>query len=112
MKTVRSLLHNTGMQTVLVVVLALALFQVWLYAQAPAKIDPRVTTTIAENGRANILVELNFPPERYHIQALQNFGRIGGADGNEVTLRNVNQDGIESLARTYWVKSIRLLENQ
>jgi hypothetical protein len=96
---------------VLIVLVALGAFQAWLYAEAPGKIEARVPAALAENGRANVKVELNFPPERYHIQALQNFGRVGGADGNTVQLRNVNEEGIASLARTYWVKSITLIDN-
>ena len=112
MKRAARWLRNPGLQVVVVVLVALTAFQAWLYAQAPGKIDPGVTAALAENGRANVKVELNFPPERYDIQALQNLGRVGGADGNTVQVRNVNEEGIQSMARTYWIKSITIIENQ
>lgn len=110
MKLARGLLRNTGVRTLLVVLVALAVFQAWLYIEAPGKIDPRIPPVLAQDGKANITVELNFPPERYHIQALQTFGRVGGADGNTVLLRNVTADGVQSLARTYWVRRITLTD--
>ncbi|MCL4395007.1 MAG: hypothetical protein M1482_09440 [Chloroflexi bacterium] len=111
MKRARTLLGNIGIQSVLVVALGLFVFNVWSYAQAPAKIDPRLAAGADPNQKVNIVVELNFPPERFHVDALQNYGRVAGADGDKVQLRNVTLDGVQALARTYWVKSITLAPN-
>ncbi len=49
---------------------------------------------------------LGFPPERFHVLQLQDYGRIRGTEGNVLHLRGVTQADIDEMARKYWIKQI------
>jgi len=82
-------------------------WQAWLGIAAPAKIAEFPATG---RERANILVTLPFPPERFHIQVFQGFGRVSGTEGNTVEVRNVRRADFTSVARPYWVQRIEPLK--
>ena len=91
------------------VLLALAVlsigWQVWLSAAAPGKV-----AAFPGNGeRVNILVTLPFPPERFHVQQFQTYGRVSGTQDNAVEVRGVKRADLASLARFYWVKRVEPL---
>ena len=91
---------------VLVAVLALYLgWQAWLRLAAPAKI----TGFPSGAERVNILVTLPFPPERFHVQTLQTFGRVSGTQDNAIEVRGVKRADLPSLARPYWVRRVEPL---
>lgn len=85
------------------VVVAWAAFQLWLTLAAPGKISPDLS---GGSPKVNVQVELPFAPERFHIQALQKFGRIAGADEHSVELRGVKREDLNSVARPYWVTAV------
>lgn len=89
---------------------ALVLFYVgWnltLALLAPNKIDPAVPRT---RLRTDIAVVLRFPPERFHIEQLQQFGRVAGTQGARVEVRGVRVSDLERLARPFWVVRIEPL---
>jgi hypothetical protein len=91
------------------VLLALAVFyigwQVWLSVAAPAK----VAGFPSGAERVNILVTLSFPPERFHVQTFQTFGRVSGTQDNAIEVRNVNRADLLNLARPYWVRRVEPL---
>ena len=87
-----------------IVLAALALylgFQAWLTLSAPGKVAPDLAGTPAR--RLNVTVTLPFPPERFHVLALQRFGRVAGTEENAVELRGVAKENLTALARPYWV---------
>jgi hypothetical protein len=89
------------------VLLAVAAFylgwQIWLTVAAPGKVAP-----VFQSGpeRVNILVTLPFPPERFHVQLFQTFGRVSGTQDNAVEVRGVKRADLTSIARPYWVRRI------
>jgi len=91
------------------ILLALAAFyagwQVWLSVAAPGK----VAGFPGSSERVNILVTLPFPPERFHVQQFQTFGRVSGTQENSVEVRGVKRADLASLARPYWVKRVEPL---
>jgi hypothetical protein len=91
------------------VLLALALaylgWQVWLTVAAPGKVAAFPT----DRERVNILVTLRFPPERFHVQHFQAFGRVSGTQDNAVEVRGVKRADLTSLARLYWVRRVEPL---
>jgi 4-amino-4-deoxy-L-arabinose transferase-like glycosyltransferase len=93
------------------VLLALALcwlaWQIWLTLAASAKL----TGLPSGVERLNIRVTLAFPPERFHVQLLQTFGRVSGSEQNTVELRGVKRADLASIARPYWVKRIEPLQS-
>jgi len=88
-----------------IVVLVLA-YQVWLGVQAAGKVGPDVGDERDARGRFAVDVELDFPPERYHILELQKHGRIAGTTGKTVHLRSVSPAGVDALAHQYWIARI------
>lgn len=93
-------------QVLLAILVAYVAWQVWLTAAAPAKI-----ADFPPGGeRANILVTLPFPPERFHVQVFQGFGRVSGTEGNTIEVRGVKRAEFNSIARPYWVKRIEPLK--
>jgi hypothetical protein len=91
---------------VLLAVAALWLgWQLWLTVAAGGKI-----TAFPSGGeRVNILVTLPFPPERFHVQQFQTFGRVSGTQDNAVEVRGVKRTDLGALARLYWVKRVEPL---
>jgi len=91
------------------ILLALAAFyvgwQVWLSAAAPGK----VAVFPGSGERVNILVTLPFPPERFHVQQFQTYGRVSGTQDNAVEVRGVKRADLASLARLYWVRRVKPL---
>ncbi len=88
---------------------ALALYlawQLWLTLAVPGKIGPGFTP---ERQRANILVTLPFPPERFHVLHFQRYGRVSGTQDNAIEVRNVNQADLAAVARPYWVRRVEPL---
>jgi hypothetical protein len=92
------------------VLLAVAAFyiawQIWLTLAAPGK----VADFAAGNAKVNILVTLPFPPERFHVQLLQTYGRVSGTQDNAVEVRGVKRADLASIARPYWVRRVEPLQ--
>ena len=92
------------------VLLAVAAFyvawEIWLTVAAPSKI-----VDLSSGGdRVNILVTLSFPPERFHVQLLQTFGRVSGTEENAVEVRGVKRSELTAIARPYWVRRVEPLK--
>ena len=91
------------------VLLAVAAFylawQIWLTLAAPGKIASGFPAT----ERVNILVTLPFPPERFHVQLFQTYGRVSGTQENAVEVRGVKRTDLAALARPYWVSRVEPL---
>jgi hypothetical protein len=95
---------------VVLAVVALA-WNVWLTIQAPRKIDRSVVAAIAQGAReVDLLVRLNFPPERFHVVQLQRYGRVAQSQGDSLDLRGVRAERVEDVARYYWVAEVRPVE--
>ena len=80
-------------------------WQTWLTLAAPGK----VADFPAGGAKVNVLVVLPFPPERFHVQLLQAYGRVSGTQDNAVEVRGVKRADLASIARPYWVKRVEPL---
>ncbi len=99
---------SSGRGRVVVGVLTLYLgWQLWLVLAAPAKVSGELR---ADGPRVNVLVTLAFPPERFHVLALQRFGRVSGTENNSVEVRGVKQQDLNAVAKPYWVRSVGPME--
>ena len=94
---------------VAVAVLGYFAWQLWLTLAAPQKIAPGFT---AGRPRANILVMLPFPPERFHVLYFQRYGRVSGTQDNAIELRGVRQADLAAVARPYWVRRVEPLPTE
>jgi len=80
-------------------------WQIWLTVAAPTKI----ADLPGAGEKVNILVMLPFPPERFHVQLLQTYGRVSGTQDNAVEVRGVKRADLTSIARPYWVRRVEPL---
>jgi hypothetical protein len=84
-------------------------FHLWLSVAAPGKISSQLA---ASTGRVNVKVDLPFAPERFHVLAVQKYGRIAGADEHSINLRGVRVSDLTALARPYWIEKIEPLREE
>jgi hypothetical protein len=101
----REALESRKTHVLLAVVALYLAWQIWLTLAVPGKI-----AGFASGGeRVNILVTLPFPPERFHVQHFQTFGRVSGTQENAVEVRGVKRADLASIARPYWVRRVEPL---
>ena len=81
-------------------------WQVWLTIYTPHKI----VGLVGESEKVNILVTLPFPPERFHVQRFQTYGRVSGTQENAVEVRGVKRADLTTVARHYWVRRVEPLQ--
>jgi hypothetical protein len=86
------------------------LWQGWLTVRAPEKVAPGLSR--AGEEAVDILVTLPFPPERFHVLAFQQFGRVSGTRENQVELRGVKPSDLRAVARPYWVSRVEPLPRE
>ncbi len=103
MSMAADILRSNKARFILGVIAAWLLFQIWLTLAAPGKVSPELAGT---SPRVNIQIELPFAPERFHLQAFQQYGRVAGADDHSIALRGVNRTDLNAVARPYWVTSV------
>lgn len=103
MSIARDIMRSSKTRVVLAVIVAWLIFQLWLTVAAPGKISSQLSGV---SPKVNIQVELPFAPERFHLLALQQYGRVAGADDRSIALRGVNRADLNAVARPYWVTSV------
>lgn len=75
------------------------------YATASSRLDPALRSV---TKRSNVVVVLDFTPERFHNERVQQYGAFAGRDGavNRMRLRNVTPEHLWQLAAIPWVGHI------
>jgi hypothetical protein len=101
----REVLQSRKTHVVLAVAALYIAWQIWLTLAAPGKIADFPGAA----QKVNILVTLPFPPERFHVQLLQTYGRVSGTQDNAVEVRGVKRVDLASIARPYWVTRVEPL---
>ncbi len=107
MKLLRAMLGSRKGRVVLAVLVCYLVWQAWLSLAAPSKI---VDEFPGSRERVNVLVTLSFPPERFHVQIFQGFGRVSGTQDNSIEVRNVKRTDLAAVARPYWVRRVEPLK--
>ncbi|HEV8499993.1 MAG TPA: hypothetical protein VGR63_00355 [Casimicrobiaceae bacterium] len=87
----------------LVLVAAFAAFWIAGSVGAAHKLAP--LEPIAAGG-GNYAITLDFAPERFHQQRLQDLGRVVEVRGATVYMKDVDPAALTTIARQYWVESI------
>ncbi|SCB54237.1 hypothetical protein GA0061098_102467 [Bradyrhizobium shewense] len=103
MSIASDVLRSSKGRIVLGAIAAWALFQLWLTVAAPGKISPELTGT---SEKVNVQIELPFTPERFHVLAFQQYGRVSGTDEHSIELRGVKRTDLNAVARPYWVTAV------
>jgi hypothetical protein len=91
--------------------LAVILFgqQVYGMATAGQRLDPSLR---GATGPSNIIVVLDFMPERFHNERVAEYGAFAGRDGalNRLRLRFVSPDNLRALSDVAWISRIEPLK--
>ena len=102
----RDVFRSRKFQILLAIALCYVAWQVWLTIAAPNKI----TGLAGESDKVNVLVTLSFPPERFHFQRFQAYGRVSGTEQNAVEVRGVKRVELTTVARPFWVRRVEPLQ--
>jgi hypothetical protein len=102
----RDALRSRKTHVLLTLAVAYVAWQVWLGLAAQGKIAADFPP---DKQRVNVRVTLPFPPERFHVQVFQNYGRVSGTEDNTVEVRGVKRTDLVALARPYWVRRVEPL---
>lgn len=102
----RDVIRSRRFHILLGIALCHLAWQVWLTIDAPNKI----AGLAGDSERVNVLVTLAFPPERFHFQRFQTYGRVSGTEQNAVEVRGVKRGDLTAVARPYWVKHVEPLQ--
>jgi hypothetical protein len=90
-----------------VVLLVVILYGQSLYGMATAsgRLDPSLRDAAKPS---NVVVVLNFMPDRFHNERVAEYGTFAGRDGalNRLRLRHVSPDNLRALAGVSWVSRI------
>jgi hypothetical protein len=90
-----------------VVLIASVLFGQQLYGWATAahRLDPSLRHAA---GPRDVVVVLDFMPDRFHSERIRDYGLFAGRDGalNRMRLRNVGPENLRRLAGIAWVARI------
>ena len=93
------------------VLIALILFGQQLYGMATAdtRLDPSLQ---GATDAQNVIVILDFQPDRFHNERVQQYGVFAGRDGalNRMRLRNVTPDKLGQLAAIPWIARIEPMQ--
>jgi hypothetical protein len=100
---VREAVSSTRGRVVIGVIVAWAAFQLWLTFAAPGKISPELS---GASEKVNVQIDLPFTPERFHVLAFQQYGRVSGTDDHSIELRGVKRTDLNAVARPYWVTAV------
>ncbi len=103
MKLLRTILASGRGRIIVGALLAYVGWQAWLTVVAPGKVAAELKS---DKARVNVAVTLAFPPERFHVLAMQRFGRVSGTENNSVEVRGVKREDLNAIARPYWVRSV------
>ncbi len=109
MEAVTRMVRHRTFLAALVALLLWAGFTILQSLAAEGRIDPRLQQAMAENQYVpRIEVDLSFTPEDFHMNYLQRYGAVAGVQNRSVFLVQVPRDEIETMAKLYWIQSIKL----
>jgi hypothetical protein len=88
-------------------VLAVILYGQTVYGMATAsgRLDPSLRNA---TGPSNVIVVLDFMPDRFHNERVAQYGTFAGRDGslNRMRLRYVSPEKLRALSEVAWISRI------
>ena len=104
----RLLLGPEGRKFIAGIVLIAAVLwgqQLYGWATASSRLDASLRHA---SGPRDVIVVLDFMPDRFHSERIREYGAFAGRDGtlNRIRLRNVSADNLHRLANIPWVARI------
>jgi len=107
MGLMRDAARSTRGRIVIGAVVALLLWKLALVLLAPGKVMPGFAPNA--RGQVNVLVTLTCSPERFHVLAFQQYGRVSGTQDDSIEVRGVSFAKLNAVAQPYWVKRVEPL---
>ncbi len=103
-------IKNPPVWTTLLILSAVLVWQVWNVGAAQQRMSPALRKVVAQgDGTVDIVVQLDFKLEGYHINFFQSQdGRVGRIKDQDVLLKRVPTESVKSIARNYWISKILL----
>jgi hypothetical protein len=107
MGLMRDAVRSTRARIVIGAIIALVVWKVAIVLLAPAKVMPGFKPNA--RGQVNVLVTLRCTPERFHVLAFQQHGRVSGTQDESIEVRGVSFAKLNAVAQPYWVKRVEPL---
>ena len=107
MGLLRDAATSTRGRIVIGAIIAIVIWNVALVLVAPTKVMRGFTPNA--RGQVNVLVTLRCAPERFHVLAFQQHGRVSGTQDESIEVRGVNVANLNAVAQPYWVKRVEPL---
>jgi len=107
MGLMRDAARSTRGRIVIGAIVLLVLWKLALALLAPTKVASDLTPNA--RGQVNLLVTLTCTPERFHVLAFQQFGRVSGTQDRSIEVRGVSFAKLNAVAQPYWVKRVEPL---
>ena len=107
MGLMRDAARSTRGRIVIGAIIVLLVWKVALVLIAPTKVMSGFTPNA--RGQVNVLVTLTCTPERFHVLAFQQYGRVSGTQDESIEVRGVSFANLNALARPYWVRRVEPL---
>jgi len=104
MGMMRDAARSTRGRIVIGAIIALVVWKVGLVLVAPGKVATGFTPNA--RGQVNVLVTLTCTPERFHVLAFQQHGRVSGTQDDSIEVRGVSFAKLNEVAQPYWVKRV------
>ncbi len=99
----RRFLRTRFAKTLIVVAAAVVAWQIFLSIRATGVVSEQLQAAASRGEPVELVVQLGFPPERFHTLFLQDYGHVRGVSTDGVVLRDVRPESVGMLARVYWV---------
>jgi hypothetical protein len=107
MGMMRDAVRSTRGRIVIGALILLVVWKVSLVLLAPSKVMSGFTPNA--RGQVNVLVTLRCTPERFHVLAFQQHGRVSGTQDDSIEVRGVSFANLNAVAQPYWVKRVEPL---
>ncbi len=102
---------NPPVWVTLVLVVAIAGWQVWNVSAIPSRMSPALREIVAQEGQpVDVVVRVGFKLEAFHLNYFQDQARVGAVEDHQVLLRRVPPEQVEEIARNYWISQIFLAD--
>ena len=100
--------HRRDARFIGLVVAFIVAFQAYGFLTGPGKITDKLEAEMTRGKEVDVLVWAKFPAEAFHMEIYQELGALSGEQDGAVRVGGIAPDGIEFLARKYWIDKIDL----
>jgi len=100
--------HRRDARFIGLVVAFIVAFHGFGFLTGPGKITDKLEAEMAKGKEVDVLVWAKFPAEAFHMEIYQELGALSGEQDGAVRVGGIMPDGIEFLARKYWIDRIDL----